>query len=193
MRLLWRSLPRGCPHGRRKAPDGRKNSRGGGGEARQSPAQIPLRILFTLLFFLRYLRSAKSTAMAMIEVDFDVFKALTAKRPTETVTYNDVLRELLRLGPAHSDSAARQLRDCVFDGIGFPEGTQFRKTYKGQTYTAEIKNGRWIGTDGKPRKSPSDAAVSITKNNVNGWRFWECKRPSDMDWQLMDNLRRKAA
>jgi hypothetical protein len=132
--------------------------------------------------------------VAMIEVDFDVFKALTAKRLTEEMTYNDVLRQLLRLGASKNGSTPHQSnRSCVFDGILFPEGTQFRKTYKGQTYTAEIKNGRWIGADGKPRKSPSHAAVSITKNNVNGWRFWECKRPGDLEWQLLDELRRQAA
>ncbi|MEA2838885.1 MAG: hypothetical protein QOF41_215 [Methylobacteriaceae bacterium] len=131
--------------------------------------------------------------MAMIEIDFDVFKALTAKRAMEAITYNDVLRELLQLGAANRGSVARQSCDCVLDGVSFAEGTQFRKTYKGQTYTAEIKNGRWMGADGKPRKSPSDAAVSITKNNVNGWRFWECKRPGGVEWQLMDDLRRQAA
>jgi hypothetical protein len=36
--------------------------------------------------------------MAMIEVDFEVFKALTARREQESVTPNDVLRGLLGLG-----------------------------------------------------------------------------------------------
>jgi hypothetical protein len=30
----------------------------------------------------------------------------------------------------------------------FPDGTQFRVTYKGRTYTAEIKDGVWVGADG---------------------------------------------
>lgn len=134
--------------------------------------------------------------MQAIDVDFEVYKALFLRRDSESMTFNDVLRGLLELGPAEGAAPANDAGrrgGCIFDGIAFPEGTAFRKTYKGQTYTAEIKNGRWIGADGTPRKSPSDAAVSITKNNVNGWRFWECKRPGDPGWQLMDNLRRAVA
>ena len=36
--------------------------------------------------------------MTSIEVDFDVYKVLTMKRETESVTYNDVLRKMLGLG-----------------------------------------------------------------------------------------------
>src|SRR6266576_3665144 len=37
--------------------------------------------------------------MRTIEVDFDVYKALTSRRPTEEVTENEVLRDLLGLSP----------------------------------------------------------------------------------------------
>ena len=33
--------------------------------------------------------------MARIDVDFEVFKELTVRRASESVTYNDVIRELL--------------------------------------------------------------------------------------------------
>jgi hypothetical protein len=36
--------------------------------------------------------------MVALDVDFEVFKALTNRRATESVTYNDVIRELLGLG-----------------------------------------------------------------------------------------------
>lgn len=62
-------------------------------------------------------------------------------------------------------------------------------TYKGRHYNAEIRDGRWIGSDGIPRNSPSEAAHAITGNNVNGWRFCEAKRPSDTEWRVMDQLR----
>ena len=35
--------------------------------------------------------------MHTIEIDFDVFKKLTAMRETETMAYNDVLRKMLGL------------------------------------------------------------------------------------------------
>ena len=130
--------------------------------------------------------------MATIDVDFDVFKSLTQKRRTESHTYNDVLRDLLGLPPVQGDISRPRVMlggGCTMKGVMFPDGTQFRVTYKGRQYTAEIRDGSWIGSDGIRRNSPSEAAHAITSNNVNGWRFWEAKRPSDTDWRVMDQLR----
>ena len=79
--------------------------------------------------------------------------------------------------------------DAVFKGVAFPEGTQFRASYKGRTYTAEIRNGLWTDSEGSVRNSPSEAAVKITGKPWNGWRFWQCKRPNDEGWRLIDSLR----
>lgn len=130
--------------------------------------------------------------MATIEVDFDVYKALTMRRKTEDVTYNDVLRQLLNLGTQNTDEvAAPKVSGFVYKGVEFPEGTLFRVTYKGQTFTGSIKGGAWIDEKGIPRNSPSEAAYAITGNHVNGWRFWECRRPSDQNWVPIDTLRLK--
>ena len=77
----------------------------------------------------------------------------------------------------------------TFKSVFFPEGTQFRATYKGKNYTAEIKNGEWVNSDGRKSTSPSDAAVHITQTPWNGWHFWHCKRPNDAGWRLIDSLR----
>jgi len=127
--------------------------------------------------------------MATIEVDFDVFKELTMRRQSESDTYNDVIRRMLKLGQASVSKLATVAKGANFKGVTFPDGTQFRVTYKGRTYTAEIKDGEWIGVDGIRRASPSEAAHAITETNVNGWRFWQCKRPGDPGWQVMDRLR----
>jgi hypothetical protein len=124
-------------------------------------------------------------ALSAIDVDFDVYKELTMRRQSESDTYNEVIRRLLKLGHAPPSSA----KGANLKGVMFPDGTQFRVTYKGRTYTAEIKNGEWIGADGVFRASPSEAAHAITSTNVNGWRFWQCKRPGDLTWQIMDRLR----
>lgn len=130
--------------------------------------------------------------MATIEIDFDVYKALTMMRDDESVTYNEVIRKLLQLETGINSKTPQAVADfpeCSYKGVFFPEGTLFRVIYKGRTYRAEIKGGVWLGDDGKPRRSPSDAAHGVTGTNVNGWRFWECKRPSDADWIVMDLLR----
>ncbi|HEX7742343.1 MAG TPA: DUF4357 domain-containing protein [Sphingobium sp.] len=127
--------------------------------------------------------------MQAIDIDFEVFKELTARRPREEVSYNDVIRELLGLD-ALTDSETPPIGGgCVFLGVHFPEGTRFGVTYKGVDYEGSIKNGRWIGGDGIERSSPSDAARAVTGTNVNGWRFWHVKRPSDVEWKRMDQLR----
>ena len=128
--------------------------------------------------------------MTPIEIDFDVFKALTSRRSCEDETYNDVLRELLGLDPVvEISTTAKHVEGCVFLGVHFPEGTQFRATYKGKMHSAEICTGRWMDEDGTFRNSPSDAARAITKTNVNGWRFWKVKRPRDIVYQLMEKLK----
>jgi hypothetical protein len=128
--------------------------------------------------------------MAVIEVDFEVYKELTARRATETVSYNDVIRSLLGLAVASpaKGKLARQ-NGIAFKGVVFPEGTMFRATHKGQTHTAQIKDGAWRDSDGKMRNSPSEAAVKITGKHWNGWRFWYCLRPGDAQWTLIDKLR----
>lgn len=127
--------------------------------------------------------------MATIDVDFDVYKELTVRRQSESDTYNDVIRRLLKLGQAAVSKLSNVTKGANFKGVLFPDGTLFRVTYKGRTYNAEIKDGSWIGEDGVPRASPSEAAHAITETNVNGWRFWSCKRPGDISWQVMDRLR----
>ena len=125
--------------------------------------------------------------MARINVDFEVFKELTARRASESVTYNDVIRELLGL---KSGAATTPKPNGVwaYRGVQLPDGTQLRATYKGQTYTAEIRGGSLM-LDGQRQTSPSAAASYITKNNANGWDFWEVKRPGDASWLIMKQLR----
>ncbi|MEE4213252.1 MAG: hypothetical protein V2I43_28745 [Parvularcula sp.] len=129
--------------------------------------------------------------MAAVEIDFEVYKELTARRDTEDTTYNDVIRDLLGLEPK-SDALGTPNDDVEgleLKGVFLPNGTLLRATYKGQTYSAEIENGAWIGSDGKQRNTPSEAACAITHNNVNGWRFWNAKRPNDARWRILGSLR----
>jgi hypothetical protein len=125
--------------------------------------------------------------MTQIDVDFEVFKELTARRASESVTYNDVLRGLLGLNSA-SAPPPNANGAWVYKRVQFPNGTQLRATYKGKTYTAEIKGGSLI-LNGQRQTSPSAAASCITRNSVNGWDFWEVKRPGDPSWRIMRELR----
>jgi hypothetical protein len=130
--------------------------------------------------------------MVAIDVDFEVFKALTVRRRSEDMTANDVLREVLSLPTPAKRADAPTPGDgggaWTPKGVTFPYGTEFRATYKGQQYTAVAKNGALV-LNGKRYSSPSAAAVSITKNAVNGWRFWECLAPGSTEWRSADDVR----
>jgi len=133
--------------------------------------------------------------MPTIQVDFDVFKALTMRRASEEVTENDVLRQLLGL-PAHKGAPAQPGAsapgDWIAKGVRFPAGTEFRAAYKGQTYLGRVEGGALV-LSGKRFDSPSAAAVSITRNPVNGWRFWEARLPGQAGWKIIESLRKSAA
>lgn len=146
-----------------------------------------------------------------IEIDFDVFQALTILRRDEADSYNHVVRRLLKLAesdpteddsgdlvnPGHINVLADIMRgrakakDGAWIGnVFFPNGTQFRATYKGRTFRAEIRNEVWVGEDEIARQSPSEAAGSISGTKVNGWRFWYGMRPGDDEWLRLDEFRK---
>lgn len=130
--------------------------------------------------------------MRAIEVDFDVYKALTMRRPSEEVTENDVLRELLglpRRKASGTPAAGPAPGDWIAKGVRFPAGTEFRAHYKGQTHLARVEGGALV-LNGKRHDSPSSAAVSITGSAVNGWRFWEARLPGQAGWKIIESLRR---
>lgn len=133
--------------------------------------------------------------MPTIEVDFEVFKALTARRPSEDVTENDVLRRLLGLPSRKSMPGApapAAAGDWVTKGVRFPAGTEFRAAYKGQTYLARVEAGA-LALNDKRYDTPSAAAMSITGNPVNGWTFWEARLPGQSGWKMIKSLRKSSA
>ena len=62
-----------------------------------------------------------------------------------------------------------------------PTGTQFIRQWKGKYYTAIIvedksmPSGKTIECRGRFYSSMSAAAVAITKQPTNGWRFWKLR------------------
>ena len=136
--------------------------------------------------------------MRTIEVDFDVFKALTLRRPTESVTENDVLRELLGLSPAPRNQNASRAPSVIVPqidpdswlskGVRFPAGTEFRAHYKGETHLARVEKGALV-LGGKRYDTPSAAAMTITNSPTNGWTFWECRTPGQAAWRMIKTMR----
>jgi hypothetical protein len=134
-------------------------------------------------------------AVHTIDVDFDVFKAITMRRSSEEVTANDVLRHVLGL-PSRKEptvpSARPEAGDWIAKGVRFPAGTEFRAKYKGQTWLGRVEGGALV-LNGKRYDSPSAAAVAVTDNPVNGWTFWECRLPGQGGWKILKALRKSPA
>jgi predicted CopG family antitoxin len=145
--------------------------------------------------------------MQQIDIDFEVFKQLTARRRSESHTYNEVIRELLEIdkgetiwtGSEDRLAEEEQAEEDFYQsrgtakgfssrGLFLPNGTLLRATHKGANHSSQIIDGKWVSSDGMKYDSPSAAASAITKNNVNGWRFWQAKRPSDAEWRNLDML-----
>jgi hypothetical protein len=133
--------------------------------------------------------------MPTIEVDFDVYKAIIARRPTEDVSNNDVLRQLLHLG-SRATVTEKVVRpnpgDWIVKGVRLPVGTELRATHKGQTHLARVAGGA-LQLDGESFGSVSAAAMHITGNPVNGWKFWHVRLPSQTAWRSLYSLREHAS
>jgi Protein of unknown function (DUF2924) len=134
--------------------------------------------------------------MNTIEVDFDVLKALMAKRSSESVTYNDVLREMLGL-KAVSAGSKKQVDQVpqgawVTKGLAFEPGTHLRAIHKGRVYEGFVISGA-LNVKGRDYQSPSAAAAAITGYPVNGWNFWtvDVGRPGASDWRSLSSLRKR--
>ncbi len=76
----------------------------------------------------------------------------------------------------------------VIDGVAFPSGTEFSGSYKGYYYQGKVNGGALI-INGKKFLSPSAAAITITRIDVDGWLFWDCKFPGMSSWTDIYSLR----
>ena len=138
--------------------------------------------------------------MRTIEIDFDVHQQIELERRSFQEKPNDVLRRLLKLGPPKVEPSATSAGNPVNGrawsgkGVTLPHGTEVRMEYNRRIYAGHIDNGVWV-VEGTKSKSPSDAAASAakTKNgkrpSLNGWIYWQVRRPGDTSWIVLSNLR----
>lgn len=136
--------------------------------------------------------------MRSIEIDFEVHKIIEAERTSFAETPNAVLRRLLNLSAAKPpiEMATSGGRSWSGKGVRLPHGSQLRMEYNGRVYTGQIEDGVWL-VEGAEFKSPSAAAsaVGVTKSggktSLDGWIYWQTKRPSDSRWIGINDLRPK--
>lgn len=135
-----------------------------------------------------------------IEIDFDVHQKIELARKSFDETPNDVLRRLLGISektepvlPKASDLVANG-KPWSGKGVILPHGTEIRMEYNGELHSGVIKEGKWHVGNAVAR-SPSDAAkeAALTKDgkkpSLNGWIYWEVKRPEDSSWRSLKDLK----
>jgi hypothetical protein len=64
-------------------------------------------------------------------------------------------------------------------------------TYKGHTYRGKLSRDRTVTVNGRTYDKPSPAAMSITNNSVNGWRWWWYKDPRSGQSRQIDDLKKR--
>lgn len=131
--------------------------------------------------------------MREIQIDLKVHKRIEAARLSFEETDNEVLRRLLEIDKPRSVNGSG--RPWAGKGVTLPHGTIARMEYNGRQHTARIEDGEWIA-EGKRFGSPSAAAggVALTKAGthprLDGWKYWQVRRPEDDGWKLLNGLRR---
>ena len=140
------------------------------------------------------------STLRTIEIDFDIHQMIELERKGFEEPEYLALRRLLKLpNSKHLKETAPPVemhsgRSWFGKGVELPHGTELRMEYNGQVFRGCIENGVWV-VEGHRAKSPSDAAGSaaITKSgtrpSLNGWIYWEVKRPNDANWRTLKSLR----
>lgn len=129
-----------------------------------------------------------------IDVDEELHRFLETNRMSARDSHNDVLRRLLRMPAAEGEAQATADGDWASHGVSLPNGTQLRITYNGQTDYGEIRDGAWWIYNTR-YDSPSGAAGAVARSRrggfakVDGWRYWQVRRPGDGRWVPLGELR----
>lgn len=139
-----------------------------------------------------------------IDIDLEVHRALEQRRRSFAQTENEILREALGLSPVGGKpvaglpqvSAVATEAAWHWKGLTLPANTELRMTYGGRSWNGTVSGGAWR-IEGRMYGSPSDAASSLARTQngravqLNGWLYWQVRRPGDTRWALLDRLRSK--
>ena len=146
--------------------------------------------------------------MKTIEIDFDVHRLIELERRGFEEPENAALRRLLKLPEAVETMQEMALADTTkanqknlgngaawsWKGVALPHATELRMEYRGQMVRGRVEHGKWV-VEGNSYTSPSDAAGSSVKTksgerpSLNGWLYWEVKRPGDSTWRKLKGLK----
>jgi nitrate reductase beta subunit len=92
---------------------------------------------------------------------------------------------------AHEEQSKIGFWDARF-GVGYPEGFEVFRRYKGQEFRAKATNGVWIRSDtGARYPSLNKLNESIAAGSEDVWRAWEFRDQNGKN-RSIDELRQKS-
>jgi hypothetical protein len=129
--------------------------------------------------------------MESIKADSSLFEEPAAQPSPDKINLENRYEVIDNTAGFHADTSKNPHdgRAWIVDGIAFPNGTEFRGSYKGYNYRGKVSNGALI-LNGKEFLSPSAAAITITRREIDGWLFWDCKLPGMSSWTDIYSLKR---
>lgn len=119
--------------------------------------------------------------MRSINVSIDVFARIWALRQPNESNEDMILRRLLGCGNESegedSDDGSKSKSGSGFYvkrfNVLFPEGFRIFRTFKGQSHSAVVENGRWILNGGKEVFTLGDLSKEIGTSTENVWANWK--------------------
>ena len=135
--------------------------------------------------------------MRPTEIDFDVHKLIEQERRDFDEPDNQVLRRLLAIDGDTPHRVESKGRPWSGKGVSLPHGTLLQMQYNGSSHSGMIDNGEW-SIEGSRFKSPSAAAGGVARTrsggspSLDGWLYWQVKRPGDKQWHFIKSLREDA-
>ena len=127
-----------------------------------------------------------------IEIDFEVHQLIELEKKGFHESNNEVLRRLLKLDTPPPDSRSEsQIASEAWQGKGvqLPHGTELKMLYHRREYRGSIRNGKWFIEDQQCNSPSAAARIVAGGTSLNGWLFWQVKRPNDEDWKPLNSLR----
>ncbi|MEJ2656218.1 MAG: hypothetical protein P8012_03365 [Desulfobacterales bacterium] len=121
--------------------------------------------------------------MESIKADSSLLEKPAAQPSPDKMNSKNRSRVFDYMDSLHADTSdnPRSGRSWIIDGVAFPNGTEFRGSYKGYNYRGKVSDGALI-LNGKEFLSPCAAAITITRIEIDGWLFWDCKLPGMSSW-----------
>ncbi|WP_375271785.1 hypothetical protein [Sphingomonas sp.] len=110
--------------------------------------------------------------MPMIEIDFETFKEITRRRPSESVSEGDVVREALGLTRSEEPDAVTNATFWESEGVQFEVGSKLEHRFRDGRIVEATITDHGVEMNGVVYSGLSPAGVAVAGHQLNGWLFW---------------------